>query len=264
MLHQRKISQLEARPMTSVLIRLAVGLFFLASATTVGAQTADDVVEKSLAALGGRPAHAKLKSRLTTGTIVLSTPGGDIEGSIELLNAAPNKSRMLLKADLTSLGAGPFVLDQRFDGHSGYVLDSLQGNREVTGNQLDNLKNGSFPHPFLNYKDLGTKVELKGKEKVADREAYLLIFDPTSGSVMRQYVDAETFLPIRMVMTVNIPQLGQDVEQVTEFLDYKEVDGIKVPFRLRSSSSIQNFTITVSKLENNVKVDETLFVKPAQ
>ena len=77
--------------MTSVLIRLAVPLFFLASATTVWAQTADEVVEKTLAALGGRPAHAKLKSRLTTGTIVLSTPGGDVEGSIELLNAAPNK-----------------------------------------------------------------------------------------------------------------------------------------------------------------------------
>ena len=40
-------------------------------------------------------------------------------------------------------------------------------------------------------------------------------------------------------MTVNIPQLGQDVEQVTDFLDYKEVDGIKLPFRLRSSSSIR-------------------------
>jgi zinc protease len=171
---------------------------------------------------------------------------------------------MLLKADLTSLGAGPFVLDQRFDGQSGYVLDSLQGNREMSGNQLDNLKNGSFPHPFLNFKDLGTTAELKGKEKVGDREAYVLIFSPKSGSVMRQYIDAETYTPIRMVMTVNVPQLGQDVEQVTEFLDYKEVDGIKVPFRLRSSSSIQNFTITVAKVEHNIKVDETLFVKPAQ
>ena len=250
--------------MTTVLNRLAVLLLFLVSATTVSAQTADEVIEKTLTALGGRPAHAKVTSRVTTGTIVLTTPGGDIEGSIELLNAVPNKSRMLLKADLSALGAGPFVLDQRFDGHAGYVLDSLQGNRDVSGNQLDNLKNGSFPHPFLTYKDQGTKVELKGKEKVGDREAFLLIFDPTTGSEQRQYIDAETYMPLRMVMTVNVPQLGQDVEQVTEFLDYKEVDGIKVPFRLRSSSSIQNFTITVAKVEHNVKVDETLFVKPAQ
>jgi len=181
-----------------------------------------------------------------------------------MLNAAPNKSRMLLKADLTALGAGPFVLDQRFDGSVAYALDSLQGNREITGNQLENLKNGSFPHPFLTYKDLGTTVQLKGKEKVGDREAFLLVFDPTTGSEIRQYIDAENFLPIRMSMTVNVPQIGQDVEQVTEFLDYKEVDGIKLPFRLKSSSAVQNFTITVSKVEHNVKVDDTLFVKPGQ
>lgn len=250
--------------MTSVLIRLAVPLLFFVSVNTVSAQTADEIVEKSIAALGGRPAHAKVKSRSTTGTIVLTTPGGDIDGSIEMLNAAPNKSRMVLKADLTALGAGPFVLDQRFDGSVAYALDSLQGNREITGNQLENLKNGSFPHPFLTYKDLGTTVQLKGKEKVGDREAFLLVFDPTTGSEIRQYIDAENFLPIRMSMTVNVPQIGQDVEQVTEFLDYKEVDGIKLPFRLKSSSAVQNFTITVSKVEHNVKVDDTLFVKPGQ
>ena len=144
------------------------------------------------------------------------------------------------------------------------MLDSLQGNREVTGNQLDNMKNGSFPHPFLTYKDLGTKVELKGKEKVGDREAFLLVFDPATGSEIRQFIDAESFLPVSMSITVNVPQIGQDVEQVTDFLDYKEVDGIKLPFRLRSSSAVQNFTITVAKVEHNGKVDETLFVKPAQ
>ncbi len=105
---------------------------------------------------------------------------------------------------------------------------------------------------------------MKGKEKVGDREAFLLMFDPTTGSVIRQYIDAENFHAHSNVDDGQCPPIGQDVEQVTEFLDYKEVDGIKLPFRLRSSSSMQNFTITVSKVEHNVKVDETLFVKPAQ
>ena len=68
--------------MKSVLIRVAVPLLFLVSVNTVGAQTADEIVEKSIAALGGRAAHAKVKSRFATGTIVLSTPGGDIEYEI--------------------------------------------------------------------------------------------------------------------------------------------------------------------------------------
>ena len=245
-------------------VRLAIAVAILATARTASAQqTADEVIDKSLAALGGRAAIAKLQSRSASGTIVLSTPAGDINGTIEFLNARPNRTRTLIKADLSALGAGELVIDQRFDGSVAYVLDSLQGNREITGNQLENMKNSSFPHPFLNYKELGTSATLIGKEAVGGRDAYVIVFDPTSGSEIRNYIDAETFLPMKSVVKVEVPQIGQEVEQTTEFLDYKELDGIKIPYRLRSSSTVQNFTITLTKVEHNVKVDETLFVKPA-
>jgi hypothetical protein len=251
--------------MRSFPIRLAATfLAALAWAGAAGAQTADEVIEKSLAALGGRAAHAKIKSRSTVGTIVLSTPGGEISGTIEVLNAVPNKTRTLIKADLSSLGAGALVMDQRFDGSSGFVLDSLQGNREMTGGQLESMRNNSFPHPFLDYKQKGTSAQLKGKEKVGDREAFLLIFDPISGPEVRQYVDAANFLPLRAVISIDVPELRQSVEQTAEFLDYKELDGVKLPYRIRASSSIQNFTVTISRMEHNVAVDQTLFVKPAK
>jgi zinc protease len=243
--------------------RLAVALLLVGWAHVVWAQTADDVVNRSLTAIGGRAALGKLKSRSMIGTIALSTPAGDIAGSIEILNAAPNKSRTLIKADLSALGAGQLVLDQRFDGTSGYALDTLQGNRDITGNQLDNLRNGSFPHPFLNYKEMGVTAQVSGKERVGEREAYVVIFEPPSGSVVRQYIDAETYLPIKVVVKVDVPQLGQEVEQTTEFLDYREVDGIKLPFRLMATSAVQNYTITITKVEHNVRVDEALFSKPA-
>lgn len=245
-------------------VAVTVALVQLVSASGAWAQTADEVIERSLKAVGGRAAHEKLKSRLMTGTITLSTPAGDISGTVEILNAAPNKARSLIKADLSSLGAGPLVLDQRFDGSTGYVLDTLQGNREITGNQLDNMRNASFPHPFLTYKELGIAVKLVGKEKVGDREAFVMIFDPPSGSELRQFIDAETYMPIKVVMKVDVPQLGQEIEQTTELLDFKEVDGVKVPFRMRATSNIQNYTVVIDKIEHNVTVDEKLFSKPAQ
>jgi outer membrane lipoprotein-sorting protein len=250
--------------MSTAFKRFGVVVVVLAVAHPAWAQqSANEIVEKSIAALGGRPAHAKLQSRSGKGTIALTTPAGDIAGTIELLNAPPNKARVLIKADLSALGAGELVVDQRFDGHSGYVLDSLQGNREITGNQLDNMKNSAFPHPFLTYKEQGTSVQLAGKETVGGKEAYVLVFDPTSGSEVRNYVDAETFLPIKSVMKAEIPQLGQEVEQTTEFFDYKELDGVKVPYRIKTSSSIQSLTITFTSVEHNIKVDDALFVKPA-
>jgi hypothetical protein len=81
---------------------------------------------------------------------------------------------------------------------------------------------------------------------------------------VRQYVDAANFLPLRAVISIDVPELRQSVEQTAEFLDYKELDGVKLPYRIRASSSIQNFTVTISRMEHNVAVDQTLFVKPAK
>lgn len=242
--------------------RLVMAALILSWAQTASAQTADEVIDKYLTAIGGRAALGKVTSRTTTGTMTLSTPAGDISGPVEMLNQQPNKSRMLMKMDLTSLGAGPMVVDQRFDGTSGYVLDTLQGNRDITGNQLENMKNGAFPNPFLNYKERGVTVELAGKEKVGEREAYVLIFKPKSGSVGRQFIDAESYLPVKLVAKIDIPQVGE-VEQTTEFFDYRDVDGIKIPFTVKATSAVQRFTITITKVEHNVKIDETLFTRPA-
>lgn len=241
-----------------------IAALLVLGADVAAAQTADEIIEKAIAALGGRAAHAKVDTRTASGDITLATPVGDIKGTIELMNARPNKSRTVIKADLTSLGMGQLTVDQRFDGKTGYAIDTMQGNRDITGNQLDNLRNASFPNPMLNYKDNGTSASLSGKEKVGDRDAFVIVFEPVSGSAVRQYIDAETYLPLRIVVKTDVPQLGQTVEQTTDFLDYRETDGIKAPFELRSSSSVQNFTIKLTKVEHNAKIDDTLFSKPAQ
>lgn len=226
------------------------------------AQTVDQLVEKSLAAAGGRSALSKLKSRHMTGTVALVTPVGELRGTVEIWNEAPNKSRQVMKVDLSSAGAGPVTVDQRFNGQAGYVLDSLQGNREVTGSPLDSMKSAIFPTPFLNYKEHGGSVELAPREKVGDRDTYVLIYRPQAGSLVRWYLDAQSYLPVRSALKVNVPQRG-DVDQTTEYFDYREVDGVKVPFKIKNSSSLQSYTITVTKVEHNVSIDAASFSKPA-
>jgi hypothetical protein len=233
------------------------------AAHTAAAQTADDVIERHLAAIGGRAALAKIASRSAQGTITLSTPAGDVSGTIETWNAAPNKSRTLIKVDLTAVGAGPTVFDQRFDGSSGYVVDSVQGSHEITGNQLDNMRGNSFPHPLLNYKASGASARLADSEQIGDRKALVLVIEPPSGSLVREYFDAETYLPIKSVMTVEVPQLGREVEQTTTFGDYREVDGIRLPFELSVTSAVQNYVVTFKTVQHNVPIDPALFSKPS-
>jgi hypothetical protein len=195
------------------------------------------------------------------GTITLSTPAGELSGPFELLNQAPNKSRTLITLDLTAFGAGKMVFDERFDGTTGYVIDTMQGNRDLTGNQLENLKNEMFPTPLLDYKTRGATVELGGKEKVGDRDAYLLTLRPKTGPATRRYIDAESYLEVRTISTVDAPQVGE-FEQTIDFLDYREADGLKVPFQVRGTSSFQTFTVNVAKVEHGLTIDQSLFSKP--
>lgn len=226
------------------------------------AQTADEIVEKHIAAIGGRAALGKLTSRTLTGTITISTPAGEFSGPIEVMNQAPNKVRTLITLDLTAVGVGKMVIDQRFDGITGYAIDTLQGNRDITGDQLEAMRNGYFPSPLLNYKQNGITVELAGKEKVGEREAYVLVLKPKTGPSIRQFFDAASFLLIRQVTTADIPPVGA-LEQTVDFSDEREVDGVKISHKLVAASTVQNFTVVVTKVEHNAAVDQTLFSKPA-
>jgi len=249
--------------MRSTCRQILVAVSILSAAQAVSAQTADEVVEKSLTAQGGRAALGKVTSRLMAGTMTVSTPAGDLPGTIEVLNQAPNKVRTLINLDLSAVGAGSLTVDQRFDGTTAFGMDSMRGDSEITGGRLESLRNGAFPTPFLNYKDRGVQLALVGKEKLKDRDMYVLTFTPSAGPVSRVWIDAETYLPAQTAQTVDSPETGP-VEQTTAFSDYRDVDGVKVPYKLTSTSSVQSFVITVTKVEHNVKIDPALFVKPAK
>jgi len=249
--------------MSAVTRKLIVAVLVLSWTALASAQTADEVIEKHLAAIGGRANLAKVKSRSMTGTIALSTPVGELSGPVEITNMAPNKSRTLIKLDLSAVGAGEMTVDQRFDGTAGFVADSMQGNRDISGDQLETMRNATFPSPFLDYKERGVTVELGPKEKVGARDAFVLTVKPKTGPAVRQFIDAETYLPLRVVTKIDLPQVGP-VEQTSDFSDLRDVDGVKVAFTIKSSSAAQSFTITIAKAEHNGKIDETLFSKPVK
>lgn len=230
-------------------------------ATPAAAQTADDVIEKHLAAMGGREALAKLTTRHATGTITIATPNGELSGPVELFSKLPNKTRAYMVLDLSAMGMNEkMTLDQKFDGTSGWALNSLQGDTQITGNQLDNMRNASFPNPLLNYKAAGAKIELLPNETLAGKPVIVLRITPKAGSVAKLYLDAATYLAVRTVATINVPQAGGDVEQVAEASDYRTVDGVKVPFKTVNSSPMQTATIVLTKVEHNVVIDDSIFV----
>ena len=128
--------------MTKTLKQLVLLVALTLSSAPALAQTADEIIEKHLAATGGRAALSKLTSRVSNGTLELTTPVGPLKGTIEVYNKKPNKTRTLVKVDASAFGGAEIVNDQRFDGSTGYVIDTFNGNRDITGEQLEAMKNG--------------------------------------------------------------------------------------------------------------------------
>jgi hypothetical protein len=217
----------------------------LAAAAGSAAQTADELVERHLAAMGGRVALERLTSRTSVGAISVSTPVGDLNGPIEATSAVPNKSRIVINFD-----GGMIVHDARFDGSSGYVINTAAGNRDISGNELHNLRNETFPTPLLDYRRQGASLVLSGKEKIGDREAYVLTLTPKAGPAIKRYIDAESYLEIRTVTTTEDPLHGA-FEMTIDFSDYRDVDAIKVPFHIRGTSSVLSYNAIMTNVIHN-------------
>jgi outer membrane lipoprotein-sorting protein len=231
-----------------------------AAARTARAQTADDIIEKHLAAIGGRDALSKITSRRSTATVVVATAQGDIPGTAEFTSKAPNKSRVLIELDLTAMGApDKMVIDQKFDGTTGVALNSMQGEAELSVNQIDNMRNNVFPTSLLTYKALGMKMELLPKEQVNGKDAFVIRATPKAGSATKLYFDAASYMLVKSVATINAPTMGGDVEQTSEQSDFRKVDGITLPFQVVRSDPNQTFTIKFTKIEHNVTIDDKIF-----
>jgi outer membrane lipoprotein-sorting protein len=232
------------------------------TAATVAAQnTADEVVDKHFAALGGRAAIAKITSRRATGKVAITTPTGDLPGTIELTAKAPNKTRALIKLDLTAAGMpDPMVIDQKFDGTAAWVLNSMQGDTAITGNRLDNMRNNAFPSPLMNYRAAGATLELLPRELVGGKQLIVLRLSPKLGSSVKMYFDPETFMLVRTWAKVTDPELGE-LEQTSEVSDYRDVGGVKVPFKVINANNVQTVTVTLEKVEHNVAIDDAMFTK---
>jgi outer membrane lipoprotein-sorting protein len=118
-----------------------------------------------------------------------------------------------------------------------------------------------FPSPLLNYKTTGLKVELMPSQAVGGKKAIVLQITPKSSPPVTLSLDPDTYLPLRSSVTVNVPELGGDVEQASEFSDYRVVDGIKEAFTIKIINPAQTSVVKVTKVEHNVALPDSLFVK---
>src|SRR5262249_33784463 len=135
----------------------------------------------------------------------------------------------------------------------------------VEGPDLKSLQEDvDFDGPLVDYRNKGNKIELVGKEKFAGTDVYNLRATLSTGAVRNYYISAGNFLGVGMAGR----RLTQDKETDFEITleDFREVNGIKLPFRAqhhsRNEASDVTLVFTFARVELNVPLDDSLFKMP--
>ena len=214
--------------------------------------TADQILTRYTEVLGGSAVIDKLKTRSMKGSWITSD---GITLGYEVYQTGPDKLFTILNTPKQG------VFERGFDGKAAWEKSS-RGVRDLEGTQLFYLKR--YPDLFKDIKLQGqfTRIGYGGKEKIDGKDVYVLRGLGVDGKGERLYFDAQTGLLVRRI-TSTTTIVGLIPEQV-DYEDYRDVDGMKVPFTIRITAidSFWSSTRKFTEIKLNVPVDETKFKQP--
>jgi outer membrane lipoprotein-sorting protein len=237
-----------SRPFLTVASTVLVSCVLAVSAA---AQTVDELVAKNLQARGGLE---KIKAAQTLTMVAhLSSQGMDVP--MTLYAKRPNMTRKEL-----TIGQQKILFV--FDGTTAWQINPLQASSDpivVSGPELEVIRQESdFDNPFVDYRTRGYAITSVGTETVAGRSLNHLKLTK-NGITQDCYLDAETGLEAK---TVNQSPMGA-LEQ--EFSDYRDVQGLKLPFIVRTlQNGVPVAEIKIDSIDINKPIDEALFKKPGR
>ena len=131
----------------------------------------------------------------------------------------------------------------------------------MKGAESGALRRDAYFYNPASLRDNYRSIRLLGRAKIGYREVYVLEMRPAAGDAERLYIDAKTHLPARLdAARVNL----KGAAYATIYLDdWREVDGLKIPFRITQSFPGLSVVITIEEVKQNVPLDEALFNRPA-
>ncbi len=219
--------------------------------TETSGPPADPLFEKYLKAVGGAAAVDRIDSRVMKGTITF----GDRNVPIDIYAKAPDK-----RMSITHTPDGDSIT--AFDGHQGWLGTPKHSVREMHGSDIDGASMDADLHFASHLKNMFSKTEIVGTEKIGDSTAIHVVGQRESRTPLQLYFDAKSGLLVRLVRFAETP-LGELPTQI-DYADYRAGDGVKIPYRWTLARPGGRFTIQVTEVKENVAVQDSKFEKPAQ
>jgi photosynthetic reaction center cytochrome c subunit len=212
--------------------------------------SAEQLLEKYVEALGGPQAVAKVTSFVGKGTV-------DIEGQkspIEVYVQAPG-----LRAVIMHLPDGDSA--ETYDGHSGWIIAPGEPVRAMGRSALDGAKMDADLGFAVHVQQHFPPLRVGFRTTIGERGANVVMGSNEGKLPVKLYFDERSGLLARLVRYIESP-VGRDPVQI-DYEEYRDVGGLKVPFRWSVAQLSRRYTIQLDQVQQNVPIDHATFAKPA-
>ena len=239
---------------TGSISRLAASILLIAAvATPLTAQetkdadlpTVDQILDRYIAVVGGREAIEKLETRVCKLEVTHDLSRTDPKIQVISMESFAKYPYLVLWKEHTPAGI-------RMEGYDGKNFWHSEGEETVVSENPISLKL-RFVYDTkgpLNIKYYFPNLSVQSIETVDDRKCYMLQPKDMKEAHFALYFDIESGFLTHIGYYWNIE-------------DYREVDGIKVPFKITMSRKGGSSTFTFESIEHNVALEDKLFSAPA-
>ncbi len=211
-------------------------------------QSPSKVLSQANKALGEK-ALKKVSSWQQTGKITRSSDGAS--GSYSARSSTGGLYGGLYDLNGFEYGFG-------YNGKSGWVRDSKDGLRTVTGDASRDMQaEAQFRSTrWLKAKDEKAKLSSGGTANVAGKTANVVVMTTAKGAKIKMFFDPANGLPIREEFT------NGGNPRSLEYAEYRAVSGIQTPFLIKLSEGGENYEIRLSDVTYNTQIAKSSFDFP--
>jgi len=227
------------------LLALATLAVMLRAAKCYGQISADDVLKKYVAAVGGEAAIRSVHSRQLVGKVV--TPGG--EAPMEIIEAAPNKFLRIIDSPVSGRsenGLDGAVAWTRTDG----------GIQTVEGPPVGMMSRELALYRPIELATAYGSLKAPRSDSLDSRAVNVIEATSRDGMLEILYFDRESGLLSGWDVAIGGTTIRNRVD------DYRLVDGIRIPFKVRRSRPDFSWSEVIDSVRHNVSTDDRRFSKP--
>jgi len=211
---------------------------------------ADPILEKYVSALGGASAIQKVKTRVERGSADI----GGKQFPIDIYAEGPDK-----RVSVMHLPNGDSVT--AFNGAVGWLSVPGRPTRWMGGPDVEGARFDAEFYLPVRMKEIFPELKVGGTEKIDGKDTTLVLGTRQGKPPVKFYFDPTSGLLVR-VLRYTDTALGLNPTQI-DYSDYRDVEGVKTPYRWTIARPSGRFTIQVEQVQQNAAIDAAKFAAPA-